>query len=55
MSVVGSEGLFIEELPLTTDWITLEFSNAKLPATFTLKIEDAGNGVGEWVAVESSR
>jgi hypothetical protein len=48
MQIVGSEGVFIPRLPITTDWVTLEFSNSRLPASFTLKIEDQGQGVGEW-------
>jgi hypothetical protein len=54
MSVVGLDERFIEELPVSSAWITLEFSNANLPATFTLKVEDTGSGVGEWVAMGSA-
>jgi hypothetical protein len=54
MSVVGLDERFIEDLPVSSAWITLEFSNANLPATFTLKVEDTGSGVGEWVAMGSA-
>jgi hypothetical protein len=52
MQVTRSEGVFIGELPLTAGWVTLEFSNSKLPPAFTLVVTDGGHGVGEWAWVE---
>jgi hypothetical protein len=51
MEIVGYESVFIPELPMTTDWVTLEFSNSKLPQNFTVKIQDNGQGVGEWAEI----
>jgi hypothetical protein len=48
MEVVGFSGIFISNLPITTDWVTLEFSNSKLPPKFEVKVIDQGQGVGEW-------
>jgi hypothetical protein len=50
MEIVGHEGEFIPELPKTTGWVTLEFSNARLPREFTVRVRDLGQGVGEWSA-----
>jgi hypothetical protein len=51
MEVVGHEGLFIPRLPMTTDWVTLEFSNSRLPKQFVIRVADRGQGVGEWAEV----
>ncbi len=48
MLVQGLEQRFIQRLPVTREWRTLEFSNAELPASFTLVIPDNGDGTGEW-------
>ncbi len=48
MQVVGYEKVFIPSLPITKDWVTLEFSNFRLPKEFTVRISDQGHGVGEW-------
>jgi hypothetical protein len=48
IQVVGDEGVFIPELPITPDWVTLEFSNSRLPRKFTARVVDHGEGVGEW-------
>jgi hypothetical protein len=48
MQVVGFESAFLADLPVTADWVTLEFSNSTLPREFTLKIVDHGQGIGEW-------
>lgn len=48
MRVLGFEGVFIPRLPMTTGWVTLEFSNIRLPRSFTVEIENTGQGVGEW-------
>jgi len=50
MEVVGYEPMFIPRLPLTADWVTLEFSNSRLPRDFTIRVVDRGQGVGEWAA-----
>lgn len=50
MEVVGHEAEFLPGLPATPDWVTLEFSNPRLPAEFTVRILDQGHGVGEWSA-----
>jgi hypothetical protein len=51
LSIVGYEQAFIAELPIANDWVTLEFSNAKLAAEFVVKIKDEGQGWGEWSAL----
>ncbi len=48
MEVIGHEGKFISSLPVTADWVTLEFSNSRLPSEFDVRIVDQGQGVGEW-------
>lgn len=55
MRVIGREGSFIEDLPLTENWVALEFSHSKLPAEFTLSVQDEGNGVGQWAFLEGGR
>jgi hypothetical protein len=50
MVIVGHENEFLTSLPITEDWVTLEFSNLRLPREFTIRIEDQGQGVGEWSA-----
>jgi hypothetical protein len=54
MEIVGQEGTFIASLPLTTDWVTLEFSNSRLPHEFTLKVVNEGQGVGEWSPTDNA-
>lgn len=53
LSIVGHEQEFIEQLPAANakDWVILEFSNANLPAEFSVKIKDEGHGWGEWSAI----
>jgi hypothetical protein len=51
LQVVGREQDFSAQLPLAADWVTLEFSNQRLPEEFTLRISDTGQGWGEWSAV----
>jgi hypothetical protein len=51
IEVIGHEKEFIPRLPLTTDWVTLEFSNSRLPKEFTVRVVDRGQGVGQWAAV----
>jgi hypothetical protein len=50
MEVLGHETEFLPRLPITADWVTLEFSNPRLPAEFTVRVSDQGAGVGEWSA-----
>jgi hypothetical protein len=49
--VVGHEKDFIQELPLANEWVKLVFSNAALPAEFTVRISDEGRDWGEWSAI----
>jgi hypothetical protein len=55
MRIAGWERAFIPDLPLTEDWVLLEFSNEKLPAAFTLIVAGHGPGWGEWARVEATR
>jgi hypothetical protein len=48
MRVLGYESVFLQDLPITADWVTLEFSNSRLPRDFTVEVEDHGQGLGEW-------
>ncbi|HEY4990279.1 MAG TPA: hypothetical protein VII09_10755 [Opitutaceae bacterium] len=48
MQILGYESVFLPDLPITTDWVTLEFSNSRLPREFTVKVDDHGQGLGEW-------
>ena len=38
-------------LPASHDWILLDFSNTRLPETFSVTFTDAGSGWGEWSAI----
>jgi hypothetical protein len=51
MRIVGREGAFLPRLPITEGWVVLEFSNSRLPKSFTVEVEDNGQGVGEWSEV----
>jgi hypothetical protein len=51
MEVAGHESVFIQRLPTTRDWVTLEFSNSRLPSEFEIKVVDHGHGVGDWAQV----
>jgi hypothetical protein len=51
MEIIGLGKTFIPNLPITADWVTLEFSSSKLPREFTVRIEDRGQGVGDWSTV----
>ena len=51
MSIIGQEQAFVSELPGASSWVILEFSNARLPAEFVVKIKDEGQGWGEWSAI----
>lgn len=45
-------GLGTVGLPLSRDWVLLEFSGETLPQeSFTVKLSDNGNGWGEWSAI----
>lgn len=41
-------------LPVSTEWVELEFSSDFLPDTFELKFSDNGDGWGEWSAIALS-
>ena len=51
MEVVGHENEFIAALPVSGNWVVLEFSNSKLPSEFRLRVRDVGHGLGEWTHV----
>lgn len=48
MRIPGYDSVFLPDLPITTEWVTLEFSNSRLPQEFTLEVDDHGQGLGEW-------
>jgi hypothetical protein len=48
MEVVGHEHEFLTALPITKDWVVLEFSNSRLPRDFTVVVRDHGQGAGQW-------
>lgn len=52
MRIAGYNDVFIDRLPISTGWVTLEFSNSRLPERFTLIVEDKGQGVGEWSDID---
>jgi hypothetical protein len=41
----------VARLPVSLDWVQLDFSSDLLPETFELRFSDNGNGWGEWSAV----
>lgn len=49
--VVGHDNDYLSELPVSTEWASLIFSNSTLPEEFTIVIEDRGQSLGEWSAV----
>lgn len=49
--VEGGNGQYLENLPATSEWVLLEFSNIKLPNEFTVRFVDGGGGWGEWSAI----
>jgi hypothetical protein len=48
MEVVEREHEFLPALPITKDWVILEFSNSRLPSDFTVIVRDRGQGTGQW-------
>jgi hypothetical protein len=48
MEVVGREHDFLPDLPITKDWVILEFSNSQLPREFSVRVRDRGQGTGQW-------
>jgi hypothetical protein len=48
VEIPGHESEFLSSLPPTDGWVTLEFSNSRLPAKFTVRVIDRGQGVGDW-------
>jgi hypothetical protein len=46
--------LFRALLPITTDWLVLEFDDPRLPDHFLADFEDHGSALGEWSAVALS-
>jgi hypothetical protein len=51
LSIKGYESAFLSDLPTSTDWVVLDFSNSRLPKEFVLTISDHGSRWGEWFAV----
>jgi len=49
--IAGHEKRFLQELPILTEWSSLEFSNRLLPERFSVKFVDDGGGYGEWFAL----
>lgn len=47
----GAENKFSTDLPISTDWSVLDFSNPNLPERFEVTLIDAGTGWGEWTAI----
>ena len=54
MHVDGCEDAFIEDVPRTQGWVTLEFSNSRLPADFALTVDGDERGLGEWAPIKAS-
>ena len=50
LEIVGHEAEFLTRLPQTNDWVTLEFSNSRLPREFTIKVIEPGSGGGDWAS-----
>jgi hypothetical protein len=53
VEIAGHETEFLTRLPPTGDWVTLEFSNSRLPGEFTVRVIDRGQGVGDWAPASS--
>lgn len=51
IEVVGATDRFVAEMPPAPEWTVLEFSSARLPDRFELRLVDDGRGPGEWSAV----
>jgi hypothetical protein len=51
LQIVGHEQAFSAQLPPADEWLTLEFSNQRLPEEFTIRISDSGREWGDWSAV----
>lgn len=41
----------ISVLPIATEWAALDFSDKRLPESFTIKLSDNGDAWGEWSAI----
>ena len=53
MHVDGCEDAFIEDVPRTGGWVTLDFSNSRLPAEFALTVDGDLRGLGEWAPIRA--
>jgi hypothetical protein len=51
MSIADHEQEFIQELPYANNWVTLDFSNQKLPSEFILMIMKDGEKRDQWCAI----
>jgi len=49
--VAGGESNFYDALPLTSEWVILDFSNRLLHEEFDVRFIDGGTGWGEWSAI----
>lgn len=47
----GENNKYSTDLPISTDWSVLQFSNPDLPEKFEVTLIDAGTGWGEWTAI----
>ena len=45
---------FTYDPPCSSRWELIEFSNTLLPEKFVLRLEDGGDGPGEWMAIGTS-
>lgn len=48
--IVGAEQRFASNLPVSLEWVTLDFSNRQLPEEFTVRVSDESGSYGEWSA-----
>ncbi|MBM3162136.1 MAG: hypothetical protein FJZ79_02145 [Chlorobi bacterium] len=53
--VVSREKQFLQELPTSSEWTCLEFSNRLLPDKFKLRFLDEGGATGQWIAIALKR
>ena len=49
--IKGQEHDFLPDLPATTEWVRLSFTNARLPGEFVVTVKDEGKELEEWSSV----
>lgn len=49
--IIENTVIFTHDPPCSSQWELVEFSNALLPEVFVLRLEDGGDGPGEWMAI----